>query len=268
MADIDVKYLRDKNIAQLLESIAADLATQKPSDPEQYLRDRFAVADAGGITQGEAVKIHASQLDPCCALVLIAAAYARASVDYAEVDIEANKHLSTEFTAINPFQKVPVMEHKGLVVNDSGAIVRYLCNGKPALPLAARERAKIDAAFESIRASSLADATTAATEAVFAPRRSRRPADPVAVGTAVQAVKDSLRVVAERFFKESEWMLGRSITVADLALAAVAFTMAQTVGQDCFTDGPLKVWYDAMQKEAFFVESMRGFSAAAAQVRR
>lgn len=270
MSEIDVKYLREKGIAQLLESIAADLAIQKPANPEQYLRERFALstADTAARTGAcETVKVHANSLDPNCSLALLAAGYARLAVDYEEVDLDANKHLTKAFTELNAFQKVPVLEHNGLVVSDSGAIVRYLCHGKPALPLAARERARIDSAFEAVRLQVLPEVTTAVVEAVFAPRRSRRPVDQAAVGASVQRVKDLVGTLNSTYFRESQWMVGKDITIADIALAAAAFTMLNVVGQNVCTDAGSKTWFDAMQRETFYNEALKGYAAAAAQLR-
>jgi glutathione S-transferase len=270
MSDIDVKYLRDNGIPQLLENIAADIATQKPADPEQFLRDKFALgADDTGVMAGDDVKLHANSLDPSCATVLIAAAYARATVDYAEIDVEANMHMAAAFTAVNPYQKVPVLEHKGLTLYDSGAIARYLCHGKPALPLAARDRAKIDVQFEAIRGTALAEATAAAVECVFAPRRNRRPVDRTAVSAAVERFQAALATVVTTSFKHSVWVVGKDLSIADMALGAAAFTMHSVVGVDCFAaDGPAKQWWAAMQAESCFVDGLRGFAAAAAQVRQ
>ena len=266
MAEVDVKYLRERGIAQLLESIAADLAIQKPANPEQYLRERFALSggDTQGINQGDSVTVHASSLDPCCAMVLLAAGYARVSVDYSEVDIDTNKHLTSDFTNMNPFQKVPVLEHKGLVVTDSGAIVRYLCHGRPALPLAPRDRARFDAAFEAVRSNLLPEVTAAAVEAVFAPRRSRRPIDQAALSASVQKVRDVVATLNATYFREGNFVVGRSITVADIALAAAAFTMANVVGQDVCNDGPIKSWFESIKRESFYSDSLKGFAAAAA----
>jgi glutathione S-transferase len=271
MAEVDVRYLRDKNVAHLLESIAADLAIQKPDNPEMYLRERFALSSSDpsqkGVGQGETVTIHANSLDPCCAMVLLAAGYARVAVEYSEVDIDTNKHLTSAFTELNPFQKVPVLEHQGLVVSDSGAIVRYLCHDRPALPRAPRDRARIDAAFEAIRNQLLPEVTASAVEAVFAPRRSRRPVDQAALAATVQRVREVVSTISAAFFRDSVWVIGRSLSLADIALAAAAFTMAGVVGEDVFTDGPAKVWFDAIQREPFYNESLKGFAAAAAQAR-
>lgn len=270
MTEIDVKYLRDKGIAQLLESIAADLALQKPTDPELYLRERFALADAStqGVAPGDDLIVHSSNLDTSSAMVLIAAAYVRASVEYSEVDVETNKHLSVNYLAVSPFGKVPAIEHKGMVVTDGGAIVRYVCHGRPALPLASRDRARIDSAFEAVRTSLLPEVNAAAAEAVFAPRRNRRPVDRVALSAAVQRVRDVIATINETYFKDSVWVVSRSLTIADIALAACAFTMANVVGQDVCTDGPIKAWFDAVQREPCYSEALKGFAATAAQLRR
>ena len=268
MADIDVKYLRDKGVPQLLEGLAADIATQKPADPEAFLRNRFSSAASGGLSPGEDVKVYAYQLDPASSVALVAAAYARVAVDYQEVDVAANKHLAPEFARLNPFSQVPVLDHHGVVVSDLGAVVRYICGTTPALPVGGRDRAKVDAAFEAVRQHVLPSATAASQEAVLLPRRNHRPIDQMALQAHVEAVRESLRVLAGAFFKDSLWVTGKDFSIADLALAGVAFTMQSVVGVECFGEGALKVWFDAVQRERCYTEGLKAYAAAALSAQR
>ena len=268
MADIDVKYLRDKGVPQLLEGIAADIASQKPADPEAFLRARFAGGSAGGVSAGEEVKLYANQLDPGCAMALVAAAYARVAVVYSEVDVSKNQHITPEFGRLSPFHQVPVLDHNGVVLADAGAVTRYLCSGTPATPQGARERAKVDAAFEAIRTHVLPAATAAAQETVLLPARNHRPIDQHALQAHVESTRSALRTVATAYFKDSTWVVGKDFSLADIALAAVAFTMKNTVGVDCFGEGSLKLWFDAVQREPSYAQGLKDYMAAAAAAAR
>ena len=265
MTDIDVAYLREKNVAQLLESLAADIVTQKPSDPEAFLRSRFSTGEVGAIARGEECRLHCFTLDPSCALALIATSYARINLDYTEVDFDTQAQLTPQFSRVNAFQRVPVLEHQGVVLLEPGSICRYLCHTTAAYPSSTRDRAKTDAAFEAIRCYLLPDVTAAVYEKVLNPRRLRRPCDPLGVAQAVDKVKATLAAIGRQFFRESAWVVGREFSIADMALAACAFSMTQVVGELLvFNEGTLQTWWAAAQNERCVMDGLRGFANAAA----
>jgi hypothetical protein len=45
MTEVDVKYLREKNVPALLEKLAAEVVARKPADPEAFIREKYAVGD-------------------------------------------------------------------------------------------------------------------------------------------------------------------------------------------------------------------------------
>jgi glutathione S-transferase len=53
---------------------------------------------------------------------------ARAEYRTETVDLMAGEHRSPAFLAINPNHQVPVLVDDGLVLVESNAILRYLCN--------------------------------------------------------------------------------------------------------------------------------------------
>ena len=62
------------------------------------------------------------------------------------VDLTKGEQRTPEFTALNPNQRVPVMEEEGFVLWESNAILQYLADKKPesgVLPMDARSRADI-----------------------------------------------------------------------------------------------------------------------------
>ena len=266
MSDIDVKYLRDKGIPLLLESIAAELVTRKPSNPEAFLKEKFALGE-NALKRGENVKIYAKTLDPFCAVVLLAAGYAGANVEFVEVDADRGM-MPADFANVSPFLRVPIVEHAGVTISECGPACRYLCNGSPALPLASRERGKIEAAFELVHNVLLPQAAEAVREKVFSPQSNKRPVDQVSVTAAVDRFSQILASINDRCFKDGIWVVGKDMSVADMALAAAIFSVQNVVGMECLSDrvASVKVWHDTIQKEEFYRESLKAFSAAALRV--
>jgi len=68
------------------------------------------------------------------------------------VAILRNQHRSAWFTKLNPFQRVPVLEHDGFVLTESVAILRYICAEFPVkpnwYPEEPKARAKVDEYLE------------------------------------------------------------------------------------------------------------------------
>lgn len=266
MGDVDVKYLRDKNVPQLLERLAAEIVTKRPADPEAFLAERFALGSDGNVRRGEAVKVYGISLDPATTAVLLAAGYAGVAVEYAEAD--PLRTGSVDINVLNPFGRAPVLEYHGTTVLEAAAIVRFLCNGTNALPLRARFRVRIESAFEVVSANVLPLAVNAANVKYFEPRRKSRPADNTAVTAVVERFTESLVPLMSLYFKEGVWLVGTEASVADLCLGAAVFTIQHVVGVDAMRSDGLKKWWDALQREPYFQTSLRGFAAVAAQAQR
>ena len=60
--------------------------------------------------------------------ILIFCKAANIPFDLKSIRLAKLEHKTEEFTKINPFQKVPVIEHKGEHVIESVAILKYLAN--------------------------------------------------------------------------------------------------------------------------------------------
>ena len=60
--------------------------------------------------------------------ILIFCKAANITFDLKSIRLAKLEHKTEEFTKINPFQKVPVIEHKGEHVIESVAILKYLAN--------------------------------------------------------------------------------------------------------------------------------------------
>lgn len=266
MADIDVKYLREKGVPVLLESLAAEIVAKKPANPELFLKEKFSLGDDGVIRKSEPVRVYGTALDVYTTIALLAAGYSRTPVEYIEVDgVTPNP----TFAQLSPFSRVPVLDNAGTVIVEAGPITRALCSRTAALPLAARENCRIDTAFETIMTNVVTDVARVLHERLFSPRQNNRPVDALNVAAAIEVTNARLQQVNSHpsFFRDSHWVVGTELSIADIALAAAIFALQHTAGVNSVSGlERLQRWWTVMQQQEFFVESLRGFSAAALQL--
>lgn len=71
-------------------------------------------------------------------------------IEYQVIDLFANEQRGHEFTAINPNQAVPVLEHDGFRLTESSAILKYLADlvSSGAYPSDLKRRAQVNAAMD------------------------------------------------------------------------------------------------------------------------
>jgi glutathione S-transferase len=137
---------------------------------------------------------------------------------YRHVNLRAGAHKSPEHLRLNRFGQVPALEHKGLALCQSGAILEYLAEtlgtygGEDA---AARQRIREWLFWDADR---------------FAPGVYRSRAYRRGFAQAEAAVIESYRQVAEAGFAVldenlagRDWLVGKSPTIADIACYGVAF---------------------------------------------
>ena len=266
MAEIDVKYLREKNIPLLLETLAAELVVKKPADPEGYIRDRF---DSGEerFKPNDEVRLYGTTLEPNSTAAMLAAAFAKVKILLVEVSPDGPG--PTDFAAVSPFGRVPVIDHNGVAVLECRSIVDYLCSHTSAVPLNQRERAKVMSAAEVIQLNVLNEAAAAVNEKVFLPKRNNRPVDASAVQAAATKFRAALASFqsGQGYFLESQWVIGKTPTVADIILAAAVFSLHHVVGFDCVA-GLEKIgkWWGAVQQEAFYIQATGPVQQAAAKL--
>src|SRR5579859_473206 len=94
-----------------------------------------------------AMKIYAFTPSPNCQKVLAVVRELALPVETIHVDIFKGEAKTPAFLAKNPNGRVPVLEHDGLVLWESNAILAYLASQQPIpslLPTKPRERAEVD----------------------------------------------------------------------------------------------------------------------------
>jgi glutathione S-transferase len=130
------------------------------------------------------------------------------------VDIFAGDTLTDAYFAINPVRETPVLElGDGERIAQSSAVLWYLAEGTPFLPDGPLERARVVQwlAFEQERVMS------ALGGARFRLITGRADADDPAIVARLETGRAALDVL-DAHLSEREWVVGESITIADLGL--------------------------------------------------
>ena len=134
------------------------------------------------------------------------------------VDLPAGEHRRPEFLAINPAGKLPVLVDGELALNESVAIVLYLAAKYPdggLLPRDLKTRAELDRWLLFTVTELEQPLWRIARHTAIYPADQRLPAD---VAIASREFKE-MAAVLEAHMRGREFVVGRSVTVADFVLA-------------------------------------------------
>lgn len=77
------------------------------------------------------LKLHVFPVSPRAFKVLAVAEYLRLDYELCAIDLTKGEHKTEAFTAMNPNQRMPVMEDNGFVLWESNAILQYLAGKRP-----------------------------------------------------------------------------------------------------------------------------------------
>jgi glutathione S-transferase len=77
------------------------------------------------------IRLHVFPPSPRAFKVLSAAAYLRLDYEVHVVDLSKGEHRTAAFAALNPNQRMPVLEEDGFVLWESNAILQYLALKRP-----------------------------------------------------------------------------------------------------------------------------------------
>lgn len=136
------------------------------------------------------------------------------------IDMSKGEHKSEEFIKVNPFGQVPAYKDDKVSLYESSAIVRYLINISKSdlLPFDDPVQfALIDVAFEKLR-STITTAVDSAVGGIFFGKLFGNPVSEEAAQNLIKAVDDKFELIESNFFKESAYVTGTKLSVADLLL--------------------------------------------------
>lgn len=191
-------------------------------------------------------------------------------LDYRVIDLFADEQHGPAFTAINPNQSVPVLEHGGFRLTESSAILKYLADlvASNAYPVDTLERARVNEAMDWFN-------TGLSRELAYGfayPQLFSNHGRPGAEAQAAELAWAKPR--AERLLSIlDEWMLGPDrrfvlgdrITLADyLGLGIV--TVGEAAGMDCSPWPHLRRWLKTMKARPAYAQTHAVFTSTFGQV--
>ena len=168
------------------------------------------------------IKLHIFPLSPRAFKVLFAADQLGIEYEMDFVDFGKQAQKTPGFTALNPNQRMPVLEHDGYVLWESNAIVQYLASLKPQSGLLPADlKARMTAVKWQFWESAHWDPACAIFmfERVVKPLfgRGEAAADEIARG---EELLGRLAPVLDGALQKTRYVAGDALTVADIALGA------------------------------------------------
>ena len=203
--------------------------------------------------------------------------------DEVKLDLLAGDQLKPDYLAINPNGVVPTLDHDGAIVIDSSVIIEYLDEVEPArekfTPADPVRRAEMRALMRFIDEVPAAAVRVPTFNLAFLPRfaamseeefiafaesKPLRKEFMLAMGRTgfpekeMNAALDRLRRTVLRMDAEIEasggpWLLGKDITLADVAMMPAIVRMADLNLSGLWADKPrVARWYDAIRAHAAY----------------
>jgi glutathione S-transferase len=190
------------------------------------------------------MKLYYSPLSPNCRRVLLTAAQLGVALEEQVLDLTKGENKSPDYLAINPNGMVPTLADGKLVLWESRAILQYLASKKPAAGLLGNnENERIDIVrWQCWDAAHLsAEIQIVTWENMIKGMLGMGAPDQKAVAAAMEQVKRFCGVL-DASLKGKKYIVGGSLTVADLTIAAT-FTYADPLNIPVNSFPNVKEWF-------------------------
>jgi len=136
------------------------------------------------------------------------------------VALRKGEHLNESFSKLNPFKKVPIIEHENFLLTESVAILRYLCRTFPVndhwYPKDSRQMARVDEFMAWQHTTLRAHGSMYFRTKIITPRMTGEPVNEKQVtffGTQLKSVLDQIETI---WLKDRPFIAGKDLTIADL----------------------------------------------------
>jgi glutathione S-transferase len=191
------------------------------------------------------MKLHGHPLSQNCRRPDLVAKHLGLDLEQVTVDFKDLK--SPEFLQLNPAGRIPVLVDGDFVLSESRAIAQYLAGKKPGL-MPSDERGRADVArwqfWDGQHFSS--PLGTLAFEKLLKPMMGMGEPSETAVTNALSRYEASAKVLDGHLAK-NEWLVGKSMTVADLSVAAsMAYALPSGAPIDPYPH--LKAWFGRIRE--------------------
>ncbi|XP_058798019.1 uncharacterized protein LOC131668137 [Phymastichus coffea] len=169
------------------------------------------------------------------------------------VNLGKGEHLQPEFEKINPMKKVPVIEHKGLHLTESVAILRYLCREFRVddhwYPKDSQAQARVDEYLEWQHLNTRLHCASYFWIKYLLPKMQGEPPKPNKVAQYEERMIECLDQIEKVWLYDKMFLAGYQITIADL-LGACEIEQTRIAGFDARDGRPhLAAWLDRVSRE-------------------
>ena len=164
------------------------------------------------------MKVHGLIISAGTQLVLMALAEKGAQHELVSLDFASGEHKQPKYTALQPFAKVPAVEHDGQVLFESRAIARYIDEAFPGerfTPADLKERALMDQWISVEMMEFYPTAHPLALELSIKPLIGMGDPDPATVETLRKKVRPVLAVL-DKALEGKSYLVGNKFTLADM----------------------------------------------------
>ncbi|RLU21362.1 hypothetical protein DMN91_005735 [Ooceraea biroi] len=163
------------------------------------------------------------------------------------------EHFSPEYEQVNPFKKVPAIEHSGFKLTESIGIMRYLCREFKVddhwYPHDSKQQAKVDEYLEWQHLNTRLYGSTYFLVKFLNPLMLNRPAKPEKVAESESRLSDCLDLIEKIWLKDQPYLTGNVISVADI-FGACELEQPYMAGYDPKKGRPrLAAWMERVAKE-------------------
>ncbi|MEO9336603.1 glutathione S-transferase family protein [Mesorhizobium sp. SB112] len=183
-------------------------------------------------------------------------------VSWQHVEVDPFEDIPASYLALNPFGRVPTLEHDGFVLFETSAIIRYVdeaFDGPRLQPKTPRERARMNqiiAIIDSYGYWPMVRQVFA--QRIFAPAIGNA-GDEAMIADGIAKSQNVLSAL-ENLASGGAFLVGSSLSLADLHLAAMIayFTAAPEGARSLSTYPKLSSWWSRMAQHASLVETDPG----------
>jgi glutathione S-transferase len=190
------------------------------------------------------LKLHVFPVSPRAFKVLSVAAYLRLEHEVCVIDMPKGEHKSAAFTAMNPNQRMPVMDDNGFVLWESNAIMQHLAAKRPESGLLPADPAK-RALVNQWQFWDMAHWDPACAALIFENLVKglfrNLPPDPVKVAEGLENFQRVAKILDDHLAAR-RFVVGDTVTLADFSLGA-CLNMSQSARLPVESCSNIAAWY-------------------------
>jgi len=178
-----------------------------------------------------------------------------ADYEFHYVNLAEGEQRLPEFANRTPIGKVPLLEHDGQHLFESGAICRYVANvaDSPLYPADKMQRAQVDQWMDFFSCHLGRWFTTLFFDAVIRPKLTLGESDEAAVAEATKFANIQLRML-DGLLAESDWLANDALSIADLfAFAYIEQHRDIDFSLDEYAN--VKAWFDRVESRPSIARS-------------